>query len=125
MRVLVLDDSEAIRGRVVNYLQQLGGEAEYLEAATEREALNAANDQNIDIALLDIQLVEGNGINVLRLLRQQGSTARIIMFSNFSSTQIRKLCLEYGADAFYDKSKEMQRAASDVISHLLHRRYVS
>lgn len=118
MRVLVLDDFEAIRTRFVSYLQQLGCRAEFLQAATEDEAKTLIGTEDIALALLDIQLQQGDGINVLRYLREKSNQVRIVMFTNQASDQHRELCLTLGANAFYDKSREIDSAVGDVLQYI-------
>lgn len=72
-------------------------------ASGEAEALALINDVRPDVVLLDISLSSGNGLNVLRRLREAGSGTRILVLTNLPLHPYREICHALGADGFYDK----------------------
>lgn len=108
MRVYIVDDSTAVR----NNLSQTLGELAQIEPAgttdTEHEAKRwlAANDW--DLAIIDLFLREGSGMNVLQGLRRSRPGQRIVVLSNHSSPDVRWRCRQLGADAVFDKSLEIE-----------------
>lgn len=57
-----------------------------------------------DIVILDLRLSDGNGINILKKIRQENLNITILVFS--MNVQAKNTCLKNGADYFFDKSKE-------------------
>ncbi len=60
-----------------------------------------------DVAVIDIFLKRGNGIQVVAALRGVNRQKRIIVLSNYASPEVRSECLRLGADAVFDKSTEL------------------
>ena len=60
-----------------------------------------------DVVVLDLHLREGNGIDVIRALRQAGTDPTCIVLTNHSGLPYRKAALEAGAHHFFDKSTEI------------------
>ena len=58
-----------------------------------------------DIVLLDIQLDEGSGIDVLRVLAAEQPDARVIVVTSESDAVYRKYYTKAGAYAFHDKNE--------------------
>ena len=78
-------------------------------AETEDDAINGIRDLQPDAIVLDIQLREGNGFNVLRRLRQMPLERRpvIIVFSNHAESDFRRRAVADGARYFLDKASEL------------------
>ena len=68
---------------------------------------NEAN--TCDLAIVDIFLKRGSGIEVLQAARASGKDLKVVVLTNFASPEIRKRCLELGADQVFDKSNEIDQ----------------
>jgi DNA-binding NtrC family response regulator len=77
-RVLVVDDEELIRWSLTERLRAEGHET--VEAGTAAEALDRAVD-DVDLILLDYTLPDGNGLAVLRKLREADKDVLVIMLT--------------------------------------------
>ena len=77
-------------------------------AETERVAIAALKAQSFDAVVLDLQLREGHGFNVLKVMRAHPDTARIavLILTNHATPQYRARSIALGADYFFDKSRE-------------------
>ena len=107
-RAYIVEDSSTIRENLVDTLKELA-QVEFLGAAeTEHEAKRwlAANDW--DLAIIDLFLREGSGLNVLQAVRRQRPQQRIVVLSNHSSPDVRWRCRQLGADKVFDKSTELE-----------------
>jgi DNA-binding NarL/FixJ family response regulator len=60
-----------------------------------------------DVVLLDIQLLNGSGLEVLRAVSAEHPSVKVVVFTNFAEDVYRKRCLEAGAYAFYDKKSDL------------------
>ena len=90
-------------------LQSLGDFRIVGSAATEAEAL-AWLDQHAghwDLAIIDLVLDQGTGINVIARARLRGQQASVAVLSSYVSTGIRRHCLKLGADAAFQKDSEL------------------
>lgn len=68
-------------------------------------AIAAVRSMPPDIVLLDIQLDEGSGIDVLRVLVAEHADARVIVISSEKDDVYRRFCANAGAYAYYDKNE--------------------
>lgn len=62
-----------------------------------------------DVVILDIQLLDGNGLTVLQQVKKEQPSSKVIVLTNFNSDQYRDLAQRYGADAFLDKSNDFMQ----------------
>ncbi|MCU6711259.1 response regulator transcription factor [Paenibacillus sp. J5C_2022] len=102
MRILLLEDEEAIRGFVRINLKR--NEMEVTEAENGEDALAFAAEQGpFDIALLDVMLPTISGFEVCERLREQYPRMGIIMLTAKSQEEDKIHGLELGADDYVQK----------------------
>jgi DNA-binding NarL/FixJ family response regulator len=111
VRVFIVEDSPLIRKRIIDNLQSLGGFDVVGFAEGESAAVAAIAETKPDVVITDIRLKEGNGIEVVRQVRQKDFTSRprIYVLSNYANAEYRHQCELVGADDFFDKSGEYDR----------------
>lgn len=121
VNVLVMDDANVVRERIVEMLSefQIG---EILEADTTQTAASLIEKHQPRVAILDIQ-VPGttelrNGIDVLKWIRNRYPSTAVIMISNFDIPRYRDTCNASGAAHFFDKSSEFEQLPY-AVKHLL------
>lgn len=78
-------------------------------AATESEARRwlSLRDGQWQLAVVDMFLREGSGLGVLTGGRQREPHQKVVVLSNFATTDIRQRSMALGADAVFDKSNEL------------------
>jgi DNA-binding NarL/FixJ family response regulator len=112
--VFIAEDSRIVRARLVAMLDETGGVAVVGQAETAQDAVQGILDTRPDWVLLDLQLIGGSGIEVLRRVRSRVPQTKFIVLTNLSTPQYRRVCLEAGADHFLDKTQAM--TVRDVIA---------
>ena len=117
MTILVVDDSAAIRERLVETLSTVQGVEYVLTAANAAEAREVLRSIQPDLLVLDIHLSVGSGIDVLDAMRNDDQQIVTIVLTNDASPPCRTASFRAGADFFFDKSAEFQEAV-DVIARL-------
>ncbi|MDO9422478.1 MAG: response regulator [Herminiimonas sp.] len=118
MNVVLIEDSASIKEQLCDLLANLTNVCVVGHADSEEGALNLIQDLTPDLVLLDISLRTGNGINVLRRLKNgvstpPGSLPLIAMLSN-KSDHYRKMTAALGADAYFDKSLQIEQALQQI-----------
>ncbi len=102
MRILLVEDEEAIRGFVRINLKRSG--MEMLEAGSGEEALELMLSQGaVDIALLDVMLPGMSGFDVCASLREAYPAMGIIMLTAKAQEEDKIRGLELGADDYIHK----------------------
>lgn len=113
VKVLVLDGDARIRARLSERLQSEA--AEVVEADALVRALSLLAAGAVDAVLLDVHLDAGTGVSAVRRVRAAAPRARIVVLTNEVGEVHRQECLRHGADAFFDKSTEFDRAVELVL----------
>lgn len=112
LKIFLVDDSSLICERLTALLVSIPGVQVVGTAATPDEALLKLAPSEARVAIIDLQLKDGNGLMVLKGLSAMGSPIVPIMFINHSTESIRRQCLQSGAQFFFDKSKDIARICS-------------
>jgi DNA-binding NarL/FixJ family response regulator len=114
LRVFIADDAPAVSEMLVELLSD-GGRIEVVGVGdSEAGAIEGIRSLRPDVVVLDLQLKDGSGTNVIRAVRADPDLAatRLVVASNHVSEPMRAGCLELGADGYYDKVKELGLLAS-------------
>ena len=95
-----------MRERLVTLLSEINGAVIVGQAENSREALDGIRRLRPRVVILDIQMPGGNGISVLKSIKEEEGAPVVIMLTNHVYTQYREKCMKSGADFFLDKSKD-------------------
>ena len=108
LRAFIVDDSSTVRDNLIETLKELAQVEPAGIAETEHEAKRwAADNAGWDVAIVDLFLREGSGMNVVEALRQRNPNQQVIVLSNHATRDVRWRCAQLGADAVFDKSSEI------------------
>ncbi|SHF00839.1 DNA-binding response regulator, OmpR family, contains REC and winged-helix (wHTH) domain [Seinonella peptonophila] len=99
-RVLIVDDEKKIREVIASYLQKEGYDV--LEAQNGTDALNIAQNETIDLIILDLMLPDVSGEAICQTIRQQ-SAVPILMLTAKVAEKDRIKGLSIGADDYVIK----------------------
>ena len=112
--VFIVDDLPAMRERLAELMGAIAGVQIVGEAGTPAEAIDGILRTNPDCVLLDYQLIDGTGVDVLRAVHPQSPDIAFIVLTNHATPQHRRACLDAGARHFLDKSTEFGRIRSAI-----------
>ncbi|WDU79803.1 response regulator transcription factor [Lysinibacillus sp. G01H] len=102
--ILLVEDDEAIREMVDNYLTMEGFNV--TTATNGEEALHNCLQNTFDLVILDIMIPKLNGLEVLKIIREQAALPIIIMSAKDSDVD-KALGLGLGADDYIAKPFSM------------------
>ena len=98
MKILIVDDSKAMRMIVKRTLKQAGfGDATMSEATNGKEGLEAVKADPPDLVLCDWNMPEMTGIELLRALRAEGNDVKFGFVTSEGTTEMRQQAQESGA----------------------------
>ena len=109
MKIFVVEDSAAVRERLVEMIREVDNIEVVGEAATHDRAVAGILATRPDVAILDVNLAEGSGIDVLATVKQKLPGLRGIVLTNYTSAQHAKASADAGAEYFLDKSADFER----------------
>ena len=116
MRVLIVDDDEDIRRALHDLLESQHYMAK--SVGTGVQALEQVRDQRFGVVILDLELPDVNGLEVLRRLKEGDPTLPIIMLTATANEADKTAAFHYGARAFFTKpysSRALISAVSEAI----------
>ncbi|HEY0522242.1 MAG TPA: response regulator [Stellaceae bacterium] len=119
--VLVVDDEPPIRRLLRTGLTAQG--YRILEAASGRETLERLlrGGERPDVVILDLGLPDVDGIEIIRKVRQGGSTVPIVVLSSRGDEAGKVQALDLGADDYVTKPFGMEELVARLRTALRHR----
>ncbi|MBI3784354.1 MAG: response regulator transcription factor [Deltaproteobacteria bacterium] len=107
MKLLIVDDSFAVRTRLEVLLSALENVEIVGQATSRSEGIAAVRNLKPDLVVVDIQLP--GGIDFLRDLKADPDPPTVVALTNFPYRQYRFQCSRAGADFVLDKATEFER----------------
>ena len=114
LKTFIVEDSPVIRETLIATLEELGPVEVVGSAEDETGAVRwlAAPEHTADLVIVDIFLKSGSGLGVLRGANRAGLTRKFVVLSNYATPDIRRKCLELGAQRVFDKSIDIDELIS-------------
>jgi DNA-binding NarL/FixJ family response regulator len=109
LMVLIVDDNLLFIERMIRMISDLSNVSEVCVAQDHNTAYQIMNERQPDIVLLDINLPGKNGIEILKKIKSNGNTNKVIMITNHADDYYREICKGLGADYFLDKSNDFAK----------------
>jgi len=105
MKVLVIDDHALIRDALRGVLKELKDEAAIIEASTAQQAMRLVGEHcDVSLILLDLNLPDRNGFEVLAELRQRYPAISTVVLSALNDRDNVAKALDLGALGFIPKA---------------------
>jgi DNA-binding NarL/FixJ family response regulator len=125
LRVFIVDDHPIVREGLAAQLSlqpdmEICGEAEDIAGALAR-----IESTRPDVAVIDISLKSGNGIDLVKRLRARDQELRILVWSMFSESLYAERALRAGAQGYIHKGQPAQEILAALRTVLAGKIYVS
>ncbi|MEO6538221.1 MAG: response regulator [Ferruginibacter sp.] len=108
LKVLIVDDAVLVVKRLSVIINELDCINEVKTTGRYDEAISLLVSFAPDIILLDIQLPEKSGIELLEYVKTNFTEMKVVMLTNQASSEYKHLCERLGSDHFVDKSSEFE-----------------
>lgn len=106
-RLLVVDDEPGVLQLVERFARELGFDVQYRGSG--REALAALPDLKPDVALVDLQMPELDGIDVLRAMRAAAPDCQVILMTGHATVDTAVQAVQAGALDYIEKPFDLER----------------
>jgi DNA-binding NarL/FixJ family response regulator len=116
IRVLIADDHSMVRQGLRTFLELQDGVVVVGEAADGAECARLAAELHPDVILLDLVMPGVDGVGAMQLLREQGSTARVLVVTSFTDRRMVVPAIRAGARGYVYKDVDPQALATAVRS---------
>lgn len=109
LKTFIVEDNQVIYENLVSTLQELTEVEVVGHARDEAGALRWLRSEGdaLDLLIVDIFLVSGSGLGVLKAAQDAHLDARRVVLTNCATADIRRRCALLGADRVFDKSCEL------------------
>ena len=108
-RTFLVEDNHIILEHLVSTLEELAPVEAIGMADSEEEGaawLNSHADQ-WDLVIVDLFLKQGSGLGILAACRLRDERQKVVVLSNYPTSEMRLRCAQLGVDAVFDKSTEI------------------
>jgi DNA-binding NtrC family response regulator len=99
--VLIIDDEQEIRESILELLRMEGYSADL--ASTAEEGLKKIEGGIFDLVLLDINLPDRNGLDLLKVIKHEAPEVGVIMITAYDSSQMAFQASREGAESYITK----------------------
>jgi DNA-binding NarL/FixJ family response regulator len=107
IRLLVVDDHAAVRAGLIGLLRREPGLVPLGAVGSVAEALREARSLEPQVALIDFQLPDGDGLTLCRELKLLRKPPRVVIYSAFARPALAVAATLAGADGLVDKGVEV------------------
>jgi DNA-binding NarL/FixJ family response regulator len=104
VNVFVVEDSAAMRQRLIAALEEVPGARVVGWAEGADEAMTAITCLRPRLVVLDLRLALGSGLSVLEGIKRIEAPPVVAILTNYPHAPYRARCAELGADYFFDKA---------------------
>lgn len=107
--IYLVEDSPLLTERLIELLDAVPGALVMGVASGADEAIADILLERPDMVLLDLQLAQGSGYDVLKALGAAAPEIDVFMMSSFAAEPYRRIAARLGARDFFDKGTDLRR----------------
>ena len=119
MRLLIAEDQSMLRDAMATLLLMEDTIDEVLQAKNGKEAMDILVDSSIDVAILDIEMPEATGLDVLEFIRNKGISCKVIIVTTFKRAGYFERAIKNNVDAYVLKDRsidELMKTINNVLA---------
>jgi DNA-binding NarL/FixJ family response regulator len=114
IKVLLVDDHTIVRDGIRMMLETIPDIEITGEASSVAETLLLVQQQSFDVVLLDIELPDGSGLDLLKILHKNHPEIAVLMLSTYSEDIYKETALRYGAAGYLTKGSSLETLVSAI-----------
>lgn len=103
VRILIADDHEVVRIGLAALLNRQAGFSVVAETASGEEAVRLARELRPDVAVLDIRMPDGSGIDACRSITAELGDCRVVMLTSYADSDALFEAIAAGASGYVFK----------------------
>ncbi|MBU1095919.1 MAG: response regulator [Bacteroidetes bacterium] len=106
--ILIIEDAPNLVINLKKLIKEVGGFKLIQQASTINEAKVVLTFSDPEIVILDLDLPDGSGMDLIPIIKHQ-TKAIVIIFTNHSDKLFQKNAFNLGVDHFLDKVKDVDK----------------
>lgn len=105
----LVEDNLTVLNNLIDTLREIADVKITAHSATQAEATRwlDLHDGSWHLAIVDLFLKEGSGLGILAGCRNRAPYQKIVVLTNYATSEIRQRAAALGADGVFDKSTEL------------------
>ena len=111
-KILIIEDLQEVRDLLSIFLSKKGFEV--LSASSGKEGIDLTRGVSPDLVLLDVNMPDLDGIEVLKKIRDFDKKIKVVMLSGLDTAELEEKARLAGATAFLSKSQGIEAIAKKV-----------
>ena len=110
--ILIVENNSFIGKKIVSAIENINSFKNVYSTNSIQEATFFINKYSFQLIILDLKLKDGNGLEILKMLKEKQIDVKVFVFS--INKEFNKICLKQGATGFYDKAKDFDILIEDI-----------
>jgi len=111
LSVLLVEDSVHVRHRLVSLFCESPHVRIVGEAGSIDEAVIQLRTTRPEVVVLDVELPDGNGLQLVRALREHSPNCHVMILTTHDLPELRQYCMKLGVQDFFNKAFQFDEAA--------------
>jgi DNA-binding NarL/FixJ family response regulator len=124
-KILIADDHALVRAGLKQFLQEERRDMQVAEASSGQQALDILRGGNFDLLILDINMPDRGGLDILKHVRAGHPNTKVLVLSGYPERQYAVNVLKAGASGYLSKDGAPGELIKAVTQVLAGKRYVS
>ena len=119
MKLLIAEDQSMLRDAMATLLSMQDSVESVLQAKNGKEAIDLISTNNIDLAILDVEMPEATGLDVLEYIRSNNIDCKVVIVTTFKRMGYFERAIKNNVDAYVLKDRsidELMKTISNVLA---------
>ena len=119
MRLSIAEDQSMLRDAMATLLLMEDTIDEVLQAKNGKEAMDILTSSSVDVAILDIEMPEASGLDVLEFIRNKSISCKVIIVTTFKRAGYFERAIKNNVDAYVLKDRsidELMKTINNVLA---------
>ena len=119
MKLLIAEDQSMLRDAMATLLSMEDSVESVLQAKDGKEAINLISTNDIDVAILDVEMPEATGLDVLEYIRNNNIHCKVVIVTTFKRMGYFERAIKNNVDAYVLKDRsidELMKTINNVLA---------
>jgi hypothetical protein len=119
MKLLIAEDQSMLRDAMATLLSMQDSVESVLQAKNGKEAIDLISTNNIDVAILDVEMPEATGLDVLEYIRSNNIDCKVVIVTTFKRMGYFERAIKNNVDAYVLKDRsidELMKTINNVLA---------
>ncbi|MEZ7742764.1 response regulator transcription factor [Gemella sp. 20925_1_85] len=119
MKLLIAEDQSMLRDAMATLLSMQDSVESVLQAKNGKEAIDLISANDIDVAILDVEMPEATGLDVLEYIRSNNIDCKVVIVTTFKRMGYFERAIKNNVDAYVLKDRsidELMKTINNVLA---------